>query len=164
MRVAKTSDLDALVQLEEAVFEPPWNSTQVARELESDRMALVLEASQTNRHDDIHAGDDLANDILGYAFFFPILDQAELLRIGVSPERRSQGLATKLLEAGLGHLSLRRVKSCHLEVSASNHPAIRLYQTLGFSTVGTRRAYYRDGSDARLMSKILTPPEIQSVE
>jgi ribosomal-protein-alanine N-acetyltransferase len=40
-----------------------------------------------------------------------------------------------------------------LEVRRYNHPAIALYERLGFRRVGERRNYYGGGEDALLMEK-----------
>ena len=43
-----------------------------------------------------------------------------------------------------------------LEVSHSNVTAERFYSSFDFSTVGRRKNYYQDGSDALLKEKKLT--------
>ena len=43
-----------------------------------------------------------------------------------------------------------------LEVSHTNFTAEKFYSRFDFSTVGIRRNYYKDGSDALLKEKILT--------
>ena len=43
-----------------------------------------------------------------------------------------------------------------LEVSQSNVNAERFYERFDFSTVGIRKNYYKDGSDALLKEKKLT--------
>ena len=43
-----------------------------------------------------------------------------------------------------------------LEVSLSNTTAEKFYSRFEFSTVGIRRNYYKDGSDALLKEKKLT--------
>lgn len=42
-----------------------------------------------------------------------------------------------------------------LEVRASNHAAIHLYEKEGFEIVGSRPRFYNDGEDAILMNKYL---------
>ena len=48
------------------------------------------------------------------------------------------------------------LKKLLLEVSQSNASAERFYSRFDFSTVGIRRNYYQDGSDAVLKEKKLT--------
>ena len=48
------------------------------------------------------------------------------------------------------------LKKILLEVSQSNVTAERFYSRFDFSTIGIRRNYYKDGSDALIKEKILT--------
>ena len=45
------------------------------------------------------------------------------------------------------------LKTLFLEVRESNMPAINLYQKYGFTQVGKRPKYYRDGETALVMKK-----------
>ena len=49
-----------------------------------------------------------------------------------------------------------------LEVRVSNVAAIGLYESLGFESLGRRRAYYEDGEDALLFVKDLVPRKAAS--
>jgi ribosomal-protein-alanine N-acetyltransferase len=83
-----------------------------------------------------------------YAAFRHAVGEAELLRVAVHPDARRRGLARALLLEGLERLRQARIQVCFLEVRVENKPAIALYEDLGFSWVGLRRAYYQDGADA----------------
>jgi len=48
------------------------------------------------------------------------------------------------------------LKKIFLEVSQDNVTAERFYSSFDFSTVGRRKNYYQDGSDALLKEKNLT--------
>ena len=48
------------------------------------------------------------------------------------------------------------IKKLFLEVSHTNIAAEKFYDSFDFSTVGIRRNYYKDGSDALLKEKKLT--------
>ena len=48
------------------------------------------------------------------------------------------------------------LKKLLLEVSESNSTAEKFYSHFDFSTVGIRKNYYKDGSDALLKEKKLT--------
>jgi len=78
-----------------------------------------------------------------------VLDEAEILTIGVAVPR--QGIGRALMEAAIAQLATEGIATLHLEVSASNEAARRLYAKLGFKQAGTRRGYYPDGSDALLL-------------
>jgi ribosomal protein S18 acetylase RimI-like enzyme len=57
--------------------------------------------------------------------------------LGVTPEHRSNGLGENLLNRCLEGFRRAGVHYVHLEVTAKNTPAIRLYRRLGFFTVKT---------------------------
>ena len=44
------------------------------------------------------------------------------------------------------------MEKINLEVNENNLPAIKLYKTYGFQTVGKRNKYYKDGGNAILMT------------
>lgn len=84
-----------------------------------------------------------------------VLDEAELLTIATRPDQRRRGLARAALEAALEQATEKGATRFHLEVAATNAGAIALYETAGFARTGLRRGYYRDGTDALLMSRAL---------
>ncbi len=80
----------------------------------------------------------------------PAAGEAELLRIAVDPAHRGGGLGQRLLEACQEALAAEGMEELHLEVRASNQPAIRLYRACGWERCGLRAGYYPDGEDAVL--------------
>jgi ribosomal protein S18 acetylase RimI-like enzyme len=65
-----------------------------------------------------------------------ILGPGELSFVGVVPERRGQGIGRALVEAAVSwHAELSLI------VDERNAPAIALYRSLGFQTVGSRDVY-----------------------
>jgi ribosomal-protein-alanine N-acetyltransferase len=84
----------------------------------------------------------------GFLVLRQILDEAEIITIGTTARR--QGIGRALLESALARPGLRVL---HLEVAATNTPALALYTALGFTPTGRRRAYYNDGTDALTMSR-----------
>jgi ribosomal-protein-alanine N-acetyltransferase len=72
--------------------------------------------------------------------------------IGVLPEYRQRGTGAALLQAVEAGAYLPCIK---LNVRASNLPAIRLYESLGYGRSNTWRSYYQDGEDALIFEKRL---------
>jgi len=83
----------------------------------------------------------------------PAAGEAELLRIAVDPGRRGEGLGRLLLEACQEDLAIEGMPHLFLEVRVSNLPAIRLYETCGWTSCGRRPGYYPDGEDALLFQR-----------
>ncbi len=86
----------------------------------------------------------------GFLLLRTVLDEAEILTIGVMARR--QGIGLRLMQAGIAHVAGHGVVKIHLEVAAGNVAAIRLYERVGFVQTGRRKAYYPDGGDALTMT------------
>ena len=82
-----------------------------------------------------------------------LLDEADIQDVAVHPACRRKGLATLLIRALAKRAGERGIARLTLDVSETNAGAIALYAGLGFTEDGRRRAYYRDGADAILMSR-----------
>src|SRR5690606_23055347 len=80
--------------------------------------------------------------ILGFAEYQQVLDQAELLAIAIDPAMQGRGLGSWLLKELLLELRRQGCRRCLLEVRRSNARARRLYGSAGFREDGCRRAYY----------------------
>lgn len=91
----------------------------------------------------------------GLALVRAAAGEAEILTIGVLPAARRAGLGALLMEACLSAARDHRCQTLFLEVSEANSAAAALYAGAGFAEIGRRKAYYRDGGDARLLSRTL---------
>lgn len=143
IRPARPEDLDRIAVLEDAAFEDSWPRELLSYELTHSRTFLFV-ASR---------GDDAP--LPGYVLFHYVAGEAELLRLAVEPAERRQGLGRQLVERGLERLRQESIQACFLEVRKDNEPAIQLYNAMGFKRVGRRRGYYRDGTDALILSLAL---------
>ena len=98
----------------------------------------------------------IADLVIGICVFQVVLDEAQINYFVVDHKFRKRGLGTYLMshltQLG-GKLNLNRLS---LEVSQNNVNAERFYTRLDFSTVGIRKNYYKDGSNAILKEKKLT--------
>lgn len=133
------SHLEGVLEIERASFSRPWSVQTLTDALYNDTVSLV-----------VAEGED--GSVLGYGELSVILDEGCLEKIAVSPEVRRKGVAEEILRAFLrfGRANLAFIT---LEVRESNHPAIGLYQKLGFQTVGRRKNYYAElKEDAILMT------------
>lgn len=81
--------------------------------------------------------------LVGYVIGRSVLDEAEILNVGVAPPARRHGVARALVGALLAAFAGAAVRSVFLEVRASNVPARALYQSFDFREVGRRPRYYR---------------------
>ena len=100
------------------------------------------------------SGCDIVASQNGFIVYRAVLDEAELITIGVHPDARRGGIAATMIELMVRDLAARGVKRVFLEVAENNHPARALYEKHGFTVVGRRPKYY-DGIDAILMARDL---------
>ena len=86
-------------------------------------------------------------------------DEAEIMTLAVRPGFRRQGIARALLEKTMETARSFGSPQMFLDVEDGNLPAIKLYETHGFSIINRRKQYYRqtDGSytDALVMRRKL---------
>ena len=77
--------------------------------------------------------------------------------IGVVPEHRGFGLGRALLLRTLSGFDEAGLTKVSLEVTASNHPAVRLYRSLGFDV---SRVLYRHSNGGSIVSGSERDPQI----
>ena len=101
-------------------------------------------------------GTYLCGDAHSFALGRVIADEAELLTLVVSPDKRRQGLGANVLRAFEAEAIKRHATRAFLEVAANNTPAIALYRAQGYSEEGRRPSYYRTPDGARIDALILS--------
>ena len=141
-------DLPVLVSMERTLFaDSPWSMGQFKEEfsgIPKTRYFIVALDSEKK--------------IVGYAGIMVVASgvDADVLTVAVLPEARRRGIARHFMDS-LEKWSLMRVApSMILEVGVDNLPAISLYESLGYSTINTRKNYYGPGLDAHVMRKELS--------
>jgi ribosomal-protein-alanine N-acetyltransferase len=109
------------------------------------------------------AGRGAARSVVGFALARVIVDEAELLLIGVRPRLQRTGIGSALLAHTRRAAQALGAKQLFLEVRQGN-AAAHLYERAGFSQIGRRSAYYRgkDGTafDALSLTVLLDMPSI----
>ena len=78
--------------------------------------------------------------------------ELQIIQITVAQQMRRRGVAHALLTDIVHESILQGIESVILEVREDNIAAISLYEKVGFTKVGKRKNYYRDGTAAILMS------------
>lgn len=80
---------------------------------------------------------------VGLLFAIVLSVEAEILTLGVAPGERRRGIARLLLADLFDRARALGTRCVALEVAADNAPALALYESVGFRTVGLRHAYYQ---------------------
>ena len=98
----------------------------------------------------------LSNLVIGICVFQIVLDEAEINFFVVDQKYRKKGFGSLLMLFLIKQCEELSVNKLFLEVSHTNLTAEKFYSRFNFSTIGIRRNYYKDGSDALIKEKILT--------
>ncbi|WP_054953346.1 GNAT family N-acetyltransferase [Flaviflexus massiliensis] len=155
MRLLGPADTEAFAQLDLDIFGvEAWPAGVIAEQLATNRIVAYGVDSTSSSPGEDGTGTVIEGGAgrLDAAAILALGIEAELLTISVRPERRREGLATRLITQLLTHAG--KAEACFLEVRASDRGARSLYEGLGFVEVGRRKRYYRD-DDAVVMRKEL---------
>ena len=76
--------------------------------------------------------------IIGYMYFFQVIDEVEIIKIGIIKPYQRSSYGSFLIE----ELKKLNIKSIFLEVSSENVNAINFYIKNGFKEIGLRKGYY----------------------
>ena len=126
-REISLGDLDGIVQIERAVNPFPWGEEALRDTIASSGHHLMS----------LREGR-----AVGFLLSSFVLDEAQLLLIGVSPDWQGVGVGGQLLKELINRSQDEGQKLIYLEVRSGNERAIRLYRSLGFIDIGVRRDYY----------------------
>lgn len=130
----------AVARLEQENFSLPWSENVLCSEL-SNPLALWLVALD-------------GGEVVGYVGAQIVPDEADMMNLAVDEKYRRMGIGKALVERLVEKLQARCVRSLTLEVRVSNLPAVTLYESLGFQTVGRRPKYYqKPKEDALILRK-----------
>lgn len=118
-----------IAQLERECFSDPWSQNSIASELENPLSYWLVAMA--------------GNVVAGYVGSQTVLGESDMMNLAVRGEFRRQGVAQDLVQALIDGLNQRGSHCLTLEVRASNAPARKLYEKLGFVQVGIRPNYYQ---------------------
>ena len=135
---ARCAELEALL----FAGDDPWPEVAFVREL----------AAGHNRY----VAARVADTLVGYAGIARLGRvppfEYEIHTIGVDPAYQRHGIGRAMMALLLDEVGPDGV--VYLEVRTDNEPALELYRSLGFETIGVRKRYYRaSGADAYSMRR-----------
>ena len=139
---AAARHLPQVERLEQRCFSVPWTEAQLRAQLPDDRHVFLVA--------------ERGGEVLGYVGLMHVLDEGYISNVAVSPDCRRQGIGAALIAELTRRAGRLELAFLTLEARASNAPAIRLYEKMGFRQVGRRKRYYRrPEEDAVLMTLFL---------
>ena len=140
------ADCDAIATLEARLFAAALDQARLMG-LQSNPVfcGFVDLVPDQDQPQSISAGD-LAPYLNGYLLATMIDSEAEILSIGVTPDRQRQGVGKRLLQHFFEHGTSQNMTRVVLEVAEDNVPALGLYRDFGFAAFGRRKGYYKQGN------------------
>jgi len=129
IRKMTMEDLQQVCAIENETFSDPWSEEDFSNSLQEANNAYLLA--------------ELDGVIAGYCGYWGIAGEGYIYNVAVKQEFRRQGLGYQMLKTLIDESADRGITSFTLEVRASNEPAIRLYESLGFESAGLRKDFYR---------------------
>ena len=143
---ASRLDVPTLCKIENDSFSTPWT-----------RDSFLLGMNNPTNHTVILKEN---GNVLGFAVYSVLFEDAELYDIAVAPAHRKRGIGEALLKAVLKDTAERGADTIRLEVRQSNLPARKLYEKYGFVyDKAVRKNYYQKPTEDALLM-YLTPIEI----
>jgi ribosomal-protein-alanine N-acetyltransferase len=144
LRPMQEADLRAVMEVEQAAYSHPWTKGIFRDCLRVGYSCWVILADRR---------------IVGHGVMSVAAGECHLLNLCVHPDWQRRRLGRRMLRRLLAIARRRNADTAFLEVRGSNGAAIRLYESEGFSEVGTRRGYYPHAEgreDAVIMARPLS--------
>ena len=140
-------DLDEIVAIEKRSFAAPWS-----KRLFQETLSFPLSFNFVVRK-------RVDNRVLGYANFYLIKNEVQILNVAVAPESRKMGYATELLSDAIAFFIDLGANEFFLEVRQSNDEAKQLYHRLGFQEIGVRKRYYTETNEDAIVMRLKVDDE-----
>ena len=137
----KEKDIDLCYELDSNTISL-WSKNQWANEFKKEGIKVF--------------GLLLSNLLVGICVFHVVLDEAQINFFVVNQKYRKKGFGSYLMSHLIKQCEKLNLNKLYLEVSNNNVIARKFYSRFDFYTVGIRRNYYKDGSDAIIKEKKLT--------
>ena len=154
IRRAEEKDVLAIEQIEKQCFAVPWSYESLHKDIVENGLAfyIVAEIAAEDGSEAAEQSEGTAGQVCGYVGVWKILDEGHITNVAVAPDYRRMHIGRAMLETLIEVTGEAGIERYTLEVRASNEPAIRLYEGLGFKSEGIRPGYYEDnGEDAVIM-------------
>ena len=146
IRTASLADLQYLLDIERKSFEYDIITLKRMRHFLKSKTAIVIKAISSSL-------------LVGYMILLTRKNSG-ILRIyslAIVYEERRLGFGRKLLRYAEDYGAKKGFERIHLELHASNTPALIFYLSEGYCLYGRRENYYTDGAQALLLRKSVLP-------
>tara|TARA_Y100001968_G_scaffold288871_1_gene291470 strand:- start:21 stop:446 length:426 start_codon:yes stop_codon:yes gene_type:complete len=135
--------LNDCIELDQKSLNGLWTKSQWEREL-TDPKRICLGAIELE-----------SKKLLALCSCWLVLDELHITSLAVHPIHQRKGLGKFLLADLIKRANSLLTNHILLEVKDTNNPAKAFYKNMGFKITGKRSCFYRDGSDALILTKNL---------
>ena len=183
VRLMRREDVAQVTEIDREAFSTPWPPTNYQHELRN-QLAHYIVAYDEEKTDEetrlkpnshksftgvISRMEQLFNhnrfssneapppgrqQIIGFAGFWIMANEAHISSIAAQKPHRRQGIGELLLISAIDLATELNARNITLEVRISNTAAQSLYQKYGFIQVGLRRGYYTDNNEDAISMSI----------
>lgn len=139
IRRMSAADIPFAAEIERLCFVHPWSEQSINEEMSKENSVFLM------------AFED--ETPIGYVGLSTVLDEGYMGNLGVIEKYRRKGIGRALMNELINECKAMDSAFVTLEVRASNTPAVKLYESLGFTEAGRRKNYYKEPlEDAILMT------------
>lgn len=139
---ARPGDAATMAAAHALAFRAPWGASEFETLLESPGVFGLTALDEDGQP-------------LGLALCRLAAGEMEILTIGVAQQSRRGGVGRTLMTAVLEAARRSGAAEAFLEAAVDNHPAVGLYESLGFARSGLRRGYYDRGVEGRVDALVM---------
>lgn len=138
-RRIKETEIAYVAALEKNIFSDAWSENSISETFRQSNAIIVVAEEEKN--------------IVGYCIFYYVMDEGEIVRIGVDEKLRGQGTGRGLLDYVCAYCKEKGIERLLLDVREGNLGARRFYEKYGFTVDGIRKDFYEQPKEhAVLMS------------
>ena len=136
--------LNACFDLDQISLKGLWSISQWEREL-TDPQRICIGAIEVEK-----------KKLIGLCSAWLVIDELQITSFAVHPMHQRRGIGKFLLSNLIKRSNSFTTNKLHLEVKDTNIPAKAFYKSMGFKQIAKRINFYKDGSDAIILTKEIT--------
>ncbi len=137
LQVLSITHLAAILEIDRCCFGGHWSEDTYRRELDSPNAHFI--------------GRFAGEELVGMGCFWAILDEAHITLMAILPDYRGRGWGQDCCGGFMAEAVAIGMHHATLEVRASNEAAVKLYEKMGFETLGKRKKYYQNPEEDALV-------------
>lgn len=141
-----TDDIDRIMAVMEAAFDPQWGEAWTRRQVER---SLMMASTHYRLMDEAGGIPEEGKQAAAFAMVRAAPGEEELLLIATVPQLRGNGLGARMIGWLADDARGRGATQMFLEMR-ENNPALSLYRRQGFTPIGRRKGYYTAADGSRI--------------